>query len=946
MSSFLKFNSPPYYRLNRIVQRIHFVFAPPVFTDDEDKTRRAAVLNILFVVGIFGLAVIMLGNWLGGRTPYPAFLLNFSLVFVSIALYVLLRRGHVTITSYLWVLALHIGITAGCALLGTIRTPTTSLYFALIVAAGLLIDVRTMVFVAALSSLSVAGLIVAENSGWLPPPDFSVTLTQWVTFSVEFGFICCLVYLSVRNTKQALARARDELAQREQAEAALQTLTAELGERVAERTRQLSTANEQLQTELQIRQHAEQELAVRLHVTRLLAHASALEEIAPRVLQAIAEPLGWHVGEFYLLDLSTQLARFTFYWNAPDPLLAEFVATSEQQTLPVTHGIPARVIASRRAIWIPDATLDSRVVRAPLLAQAGLHGGVAFPIQVLEEIWGLLFLFSREVRPFDSVQMELFNQVGSELSQFILRVHNQQVLQRTQQELAERVQMQQSALVRINALYSVGQNLVLDKDLPALLQGIADTLVRALPANRVALVAFDDTFKRVEYFIKSGPGSAHLVQIDFDELHEGLTGWVLREYQAALSPRNVPDPRESPRVQERRRATDCGAILVAPLLYQTKILGTLTAINTPTERDFAEADLRLMQAIANQAAVIIERKRSEVALAIQNQFLAALNRITLDLLNQEKLDDLLQAIVRAATELLDAPFGQIFLADGDALVVTAHTSNLNARVGERLTRDVARLAWQAFDTRQPTSVDDYETWEHRRRVHDRSHVHAAIDLPIYSGERDIGVLALGRTQPNYPFDAAQIQYGALFAQLVAVILDTTQLRESLREQAIRDPLTGLYNRRFMQETLTNQIHHAFRTNEPIGILLLDIDHFKSINDCYGHRAGDEVLQQVALFLKQHLRAGDIACRYGGEEFILILPGASLESTYERAQELRHQIEQFQFAMEEMQSNRLTISVGVAAFPQHASNSDGLIDCADEALYRAKQAGRNRVNIAG
>ena len=171
------------------------------------------------------------------------------------------------------------------------------------------------------------------------------------------------------------------------------------------------------------------------------------------------------------------------------------------------------------------------------------------------------------------------------------------------------------------------------------------------------------------------------------------------------------------------------------------------------------------------------------------------------------------------------------------------------------------------------------------------------------------------------------------------------LLSSLREQSIRDPLTGMYNRRYMEETLEREILRASRRKEPLGVIMLDIDHFKKFNDTYGHQAGDTVLQTLGQFLTTSIRGEDIACRYGGEEFILLLPGAGLEDTRKRAEELREKVHYLDVTFQGELLKTVTFSLGVSVFPQHGNAGEQLIQNADLALYRAKAEGRDRVAVA-
>lgn len=170
------------------------------------------------------------------------------------------------------------------------------------------------------------------------------------------------------------------------------------------------------------------------------------------------------------------------------------------------------------------------------------------------------------------------------------------------------------------------------------------------------------------------------------------------------------------------------------------------------------------------------------------------------------------------------------------------------------------------------------------------------------------------------------------------------LQAQLREQAIRDPLTNLFNRRYLQQTLERELAVAKRAGAPLPIIMMDIDYFKRLNDQFGHKVGDLTLANVADVLRQHARRSDITCRYGGEEFVVVLPSASFEVAMQRAEELRSRVEAVQRMINE-EPIGVTLSLGVAAYPDHGDSADELLQAADMALYRAKAAGRNCVKPA-
>jgi diguanylate cyclase (GGDEF)-like protein len=185
----------------------------------------------------------------------------------------------------------------------------------------------------------------------------------------------------------------------------------------------------------------------------------------------------------------------------------------------------------------------------------------------------------------------------------------------------------------------------------------------------------------------------------------------------------------------------------------------------------------------------------------------------------------------------------------------------------------------------------------------------------------------------------------MVADNLALALSNLHLRARLQQQAIRDPLTGLFNRRYLDETLERELQRAERHQHPISIIMIDIDHFKRFNDIYGHHAGDLLLQAVGQFLRTHTRGEDIACRYGGEEFVLVLPEASLEEARRRAEHIRTAMKHIFVEHNGQMLGGNTISLGVAVFPTHGTTADYLIDEADRALYQAKGAGRNCVVVA-
>jgi len=214
-------------------------------------------------------------------------------------------------------------------------------------------------------------------------------------------------------------------------------------------------------------------------------------------------------------------------------------------------------------------------------------------------------------------------------------------------------------------------------------------------------------------------------------------------------------------------------------------------------------------------------------------------------------------------------------------------------------------------------------------------------LPMIAKGKTLGMLYL-RFDSFEPISELIQELSVTVAQNIAMSFANLKLQEKLRYQSLRDPLTGLHNRRFLQESLSKEIDRARRQQQFIGILMIDIDRFKKFNDLYGHMVGDLVLKEVGKYLLLQIRQYDIACRYGGEELVIIMPNAAIEDMVIRAEEIRLGVKQLKLQHNNRDIEPITVSIGVSCFPDDGIETNSLIEAADRALYQAKKAGRDRV----
>lgn len=334
--------------------------------------------------------------------------------------------------------------------------------------------------------------------------------------------------------------------------------------------------------------------------------------------------------------------------------------------------------------------------------------------------------------------------------------------------------------------------------------------------------------------------------------------------------------------------------------------------------------------------------RSVSELAQRNREITLINGMAASFQTSLTVEDVYAAAERSCAELFSEDAGTLFKIN-----VPLEVSEPVASWGSLPDQNVA----VAFPAKDCPALRDGRTHlieaEHPARCSPVTAglVGPRLCIPLVAHGETIGVLSLRKADgSDLKMTEAKQHLAHTVADTTALALANLELRETLRQQAIRDSLTGLFNRRYLEETLEREVQRAKRDGQRLGVIMVDIDYFKEINDTYGHEAGDAALHELGGFLRDHVRLGDIACRYGGEEFILMLPGASLVAARARAELLREELKLLQICYEGRVLEGLTLSFGVAMYPDHGATGEAVVRAADLALYRAKHSGRNRIEI--
>ncbi|HUF34061.1 MAG TPA: diguanylate cyclase [Acidimicrobiales bacterium] len=382
-----------------------------------------------------------------------------------------------------------------------------------------------------------------------------------------------------------------------------------------------------------------------------------------------------------------------------------------------------------------------------------------------------------------------------------------------------------------------------------------------------------------------------------------------------------------------------------PILAGAEVAGVLEFFADGP--DTVDDDLKgLMDQVGTQLGRVVERRRATESVAGAVQALELRNReVTLlsemgELLQScEAIDESYGIVTRFAERLFPFDSGAMYLLSASRNVVEAV-----AAWGEALADEEPVFAPSAC-------------WGLRRgRPYETNaasglacpHVttgaaHDTICIPMVAQSEAIGILHVRRARGDTSVGTgdARRQLALTVAEHLALAMANYRLRASLRAQSIRDPLTGLYNRRYLEESLDREVRRATRSSKPLSVVSIDIDHFKVFNDTFGHSAGDAVLSAVGRLLLESFRGEDIACRMGGEELVVILPDTSCDAAMQRAEQLRNLVRDLAVDFKGQALGRITISLGISSLPDHARSAEELMLLADAALYQAKAAGRDR-----
>jgi len=409
--------------------------------------------------------------------------------------------------------------------------------------------------------------------------------------------------------------------------------------------------------------------------------------------------------------------------------------------------------------------------------------------------------------------------------------------------------------------------------------------------------------------------------------------------------------------------------LSAPIRVKDKIVGVINVNNKTTKEQFSEYDLSLLTILVNEIAIAIESSHWQKELEEANERIEKLKtgkKIFADIarslddelyeltISQEvsniiyaRLDykEIIDAILEIIERSIDCHLCGLLFVDeamktGIIVEVKYPASQkevdvFKLRIIETFNRLTGgRLLPEQVSVDQANNNNLTDSFSENRNILSSFQAHL-----LTAGDRPIGMLAVTNSFPN-AFSGEDLRIFSIISRHSSIAINNTLLHKKITELSITDGLTGLYVYRYFNDAMDKEILRSARYRQPFGLIMMDLDGFKKINDTYGHPQGDEVLREIAQILKKICREVDVVARYGGEEFAVILPETDLEGAFILADRIRMVIKNYAFGNKDNVIN-LTASFGVASYPDIALAKSDLIKCVDKALYRAKAEGRNK-----
>jgi diguanylate cyclase (GGDEF)-like protein/putative nucleotidyltransferase with HDIG domain len=558
-----------------------------------------------------------------------------------------------------------------------------------------------------------------------------------------------------------------------------------------------------------------------------------------------------------------------------------------------------------------------RQVRQLLLGQ-GLRTVVGISLQAKEHVLGALLLGTPDNRGFTPAELRLLLALGQQIG---MSVENSYLMQQSSRRTEE-----------LHILNEIGRALSSTLELDALLERVYSEMRRVLDVTSFFIAFHDKKAGEIRFEIevtegerrpkRSRPSGNHLVE------------YVVRSARPLLIRERFEEEAKRLGFESLR---EVGSICAVPLILYDQPVGVL-AVHSLKDRVFDESNIELLTLLASEAGIAIENARLFAEEQKKSRQLTLINNVSSHAITTLDPDEMMARIAAEVENHLPYDHIGIAILDYSAkeLVVRAEAGSRRDAVGRRIPLGEG-LVGQVARSSQMTVVSEANASTPRTVLPGSA---AAVALPITYGEQFLGVLYVESAEPCQ-FPEQDILVLRTLADLFAGALHNALTFQRAQEQAITDGLTGVKTHRFLMEALSSEWKRSTRANRHFALVLMDLDRFKFVNDFYGHLEGDVVLQRVGHILEQNCRRSDVVARYGGDEFVILMPETGIEQARQLANKLRGWIA----ADPLLRDKNITASFGIAAFPVHGATPQELIQVADSSMYLSKHQGGNSVSSA-
>lgn len=672
----------------------------------------------------------------------------------------------------------------------------------------------------------------------------------------------------------------------------------------------------------------------------------------------------------------------TPYWNIRGELV-------DAPPMPMGMGLTSRVLQQRQTLLIDENLPERARELGADFSLTRVHGipksWVGAPMIVHDQVVGMISMqdFERE-HAFSPNDIRLLETIAASVA---VAVQNTQLYETARRELAERQRAEAQARERAEqmaAINAVGRAITNQLELDHVLTTLRIQCQQIEPLLDVFSVALYDsrseTFKFLQFYDQ---GVSRLDKVrNIHKKEGGLTAHVIKNRQTLYLPDvDAPEARRKYLVVHSDRKHHAHSYLGIPLLVGERIIGVLSG-QSYRPNAFSPQCIELLETIALQAAIALQNASLFEQTNRRATELSILYDIGLALTREMELERVMRVLFEKCLQAL--PMDVFYIALFDRVThMLSHPlfwdKGKFKRVAVRDIRTTPGLSGEVILGKKTLHLPDVFAPEVQTRYQvirlGGKPTRCYVGVPMLLHDDVIGVISM-QTRAANSYTPEHIRLLELIAIQAAIAVENSRLyrkaqeelerrrkaqtslemankelqiqlaqvetlQEKLRELVLRDPLTGLHNRRYLDEQLLKILAEAQARDKRFSVVMLDIDHFKNFNDAHTHLAGDRLLQALAELMLQHVRPTDITCRFGGEEFILVLPETGLKTAARRAEELRQLFEQMKITFQG-QLLGATISLGVASYPEHGATAEQLVMRADQALYLAKQGGRNRV----